>query len=126
MRAEAVAFAQTNPMDLRDQDRWLLELDGEKHVKGDCHHNDMCYYIAATRVAIRAGKRAVKRPSSAKTTLKKYVRKVGTRRQGKRRSEFVDQSSVVTVRCSRRKRRVVSGPSRIAQMRSNRSYLPGD
>ena len=32
----------------------------------------------------------------------------------------------VAVKCNGRKRRVVSGPARMARMRSNKSYKPGD
>ena len=34
MRTEAATFAQTNPMKLREQDHWLLELDGQNMPKG--------------------------------------------------------------------------------------------
>ena len=105
----------------------MLELDGGRYARGDVHYNDMCYFIAASRAAIRASKRVVKCPSSIKkTSHKKYVLKAGTQRQRKRCPESAERSGAITVRCTRRKRRVVSGQSRMTQMRSNRSYLPGD
>ena len=52
MRSEAECFAHMNPMDLKEQDCWLLELDGEKYIRGDGHYIDKCYYIAAARAAI--------------------------------------------------------------------------
>ena len=71
----------------------MLELDGGRYAKGDAHYNDMCYYIAASRAAIHAGKRTVKRTCSIKkTSHKKYERATNKRRQRER--EVLEQSSV--------------------------------
>ena len=72
MRSEAEHFAHMNPMDLKEQDRWLLELDGGKYIKGDGHYIDKCYFIAAARAAIRAGSRRVKYKRHKKTNRDKY------------------------------------------------------
>ena len=105
----------------------MLELDGGRYAKGDAHYNDMCYYIAASRAAIQAGKRTVKRASSSKkTSHKKYERATDKRRQRERRFGTAKRAGAVTVRAGRVKRRALSEPARMAQLRSNRSYLPGD
>ena len=105
----------------------MLELDGGRYAKGDAHYNDMCYYIAASRAAIRAGKRTVKRTGSTKKiSHKEYERATDKRRQRERSSETVKRAGAVMVRGGRVKRRLLSGPARMAQLRSNKSYLPGD
>ena len=105
----------------------MLELDGGRYAKGDAHYNDMCYYIAASRAAIHAGKRTVKRTCSIKkTSHKKYERATNKRRKRERSFGTVKRAGAVMVRGDRVKRRVLSGPARMAQMRSSRSYLPGD
>ena len=76
MSYEAERFVHMNPMELKERDRWLLELDGDKYIRGDGHYNDKCYFIAAARAAIRAGKSRVKyrtqpRRSSNKKALGK-------------------------------------------------------
>ena len=126
MRSEAERFAHMNPMDLKEQDRWLLELDGSKYIKGDGHYIDKCYYIAAARAAIRAGSRRVNYRRRKKTDRNKYSCADNTQRQQKRASEDFEVPPVVTVRNTRRKKHVVSVASRMANLKSNKSYLPGD
>ena len=75
MRSEAERFAHMNPMELKEHDRWLLELDGEKHIRGEGHHIDKCYFIAAARAAICVGNRRVK--------YSRQHRKSGDRRQSR-------------------------------------------
>ena len=99
-RSEAALFAQTNPMELKEQDRWLLELNGGKYARGNVHYNDICYFIAASRAAIRAGKKVVKRLRSIeKISHKNYVRKAGTKRQLKRCSESTERSGAAVRLC---------------------------
>ena len=126
LRSEAERFAHMNPMDLKEQDRWLLELDGGKYIKGDGRYIDKCYVIVAARAAIRVGSRRVKYRRHKNTDRKKYSSASATRRQQKRASDDFKVPSVVTVRNVRRKKQVVSGASRMANLKSNKSYLPGD
>ena len=127
MRSEAESFAHMNSMGLKEQDCWLLELDGEKYVRGDGHHIDKCYYIAAARAAIQAGKRRVKYRRQQSSAL--HCRRASTddeRRDQKRRSDWVEAQSDVAGRNVKRKRHMVSEAHRMAGLKSNRSYLPGD
>ena len=127
MRSEAENFAHMDPMGLKKQDRWLLELDGEKYVRGDGHHIDKCYYIAAARAAIQAGKRKVKYRRQQRSSL--HCRRTSTedkRRDQKRRSECVEAQSDAVGRFVRRKKHMVSEAHRMTRLKSNRSYLPGD
>ena len=127
MRSEAERFAHMNPMDLKDQNRWLFELDGKKYIRGDGHYIDKCYFIAKVRAAIRVGNRRVKyRRRNRKSDRSKHSRTDVTQRQQKRVSDDSEVPSVVTVRNIRRKKQVVSVASRMANLKSNKSYLPGD
>ena len=128
MRSEAERCAHVSPTKLKERDRWLLELDGGRYVRGEGHYNDKCYFIAAARAAIRAGKRRVKycrKPRNTSRTSSYSSTKV-THKQQKRNSEGPDVPSVVTVRNVRRKKHVVSGASRMASLKSNRRYLPSN
>ena len=127
MRSEAEMFAHMDPMGLKKQDRWLLELDGEKYVRGEGHHIDKCYYIAAARAAIQAGKRKVKYRRQQRSSL--HCRRASTedkRRDQKRRSDCVEAQSDTVGRFVKRKKHMVSEAHRMARLKSNRSYLPGD
>ena len=103
-----------------------MELDGEKYVRGDGHSNDKCYFIAAARAAIRAGKRRVKYRKQTRKSTKKVSGKNNAQRHQKRRHEETDLSTGVTVRHVRRKSQVVSVAFRMAMLKSNKSFLPGD
>ena len=100
-----------------------MELDGDKYVRGDGHYNDKCYFIAAARAAIRAGKRRVKYRKQPRKSTKKASGRDVAQRYLKRRFDESDLSSDVTVRNVRRNSQVVSVAFRMAMLKSNKSYL---
>ena len=57
MREEAVVFSRTNPKDLPEENRFLLELDEERYVTGKDRHTDKCYFLSVARAAMCAGRR---------------------------------------------------------------------
>lgn len=59
MREEAICFAQTNPLELNSESRFFLELDEEKYITCETDYVDKCYYIAAARATMKAGKRKI-------------------------------------------------------------------
>ena len=141
MREEAVRFSRTNPKDLPKESRFLLELDEDRFVTGDDWHTDKCYFLAAARAAMCAGRRRNSvseekigegmRRTVKETTRKPNRRFVGMRQFGtldaKRKRKEVDKvPPFVAVRMNGSKRRVISGCIMAAMMRLNKRYKPRD
>lgn len=142
MRSEAVRFSRRNPTELRPESRFLLELDEEQYVTGSSCYNDKCYFLSAARAAMCAGRRKAARGGRTAGSVGKRAATIMKKKFGKgfnklktNRQRVVkqvesecreDELPFVAVRCNERKRRVVSGPARMAMMRSNKSYKPGD
>ena len=61
-----------------------------------------------------------------KALRRRHSRTDVTQRQQKKASEGSEVPSVVTVRNVRRKKQVVSVAFRMENLKSNKSYLPGD
>ena len=131
MRFEAEELACTNPVDLPKESRFLLEMDGISDSSKCLSYHDMNYWLGAMRAAIKAGER--------KSSVRKRARKVvmalaKTRRpctkriddQVMRENESVSDVPLECVRTKSGKSRVVSGPSRMAAMRSNKRFKLGD
>ena len=57
MRSESELLACVNPVALPEESRFLLELDGERYVRGDGHYHDKVYWLSAMRAAVAAGRR---------------------------------------------------------------------
>ena len=74
MREEAINFAQTDPPKLKSESRLLLELEEDKYVTGEKDYVDKCYFIAATRAALCAGKRKINKGKTTISWLKKRLR----------------------------------------------------
>ena len=74
MREEAIRFAQTNPLELNSESRFLLELDVNKFITGESDYVDKCYYIAAARAAMKAGKRKIHSIKTKVSGIKKRIR----------------------------------------------------
>ena len=55
--SEAEILACTNPMSLSEESRFLLEMDGDRYVRGDCNFHDKSYWLSAMRAAVSAGRR---------------------------------------------------------------------
>ena len=141
MREEAVRFSRTNPTKLRQESRFLLELDEERYVTGNEYYTDKCYFLSAARAAMHAGRRKVlsggrnagalgKR--AGKGMQDKFSKDFNGLKASRRRvtrqveRECDGELPFVAVSVNRKKRRVVSGPARMAKMRLNKSYKPGD
>ena len=73
MRKEAISFAQTNPLELNPESRFILELDEEKYITGETNYVDKCYYIVAARAAMKVGKR---RTNSVKTKVNCFKKRM--------------------------------------------------
>ena len=56
MRSEAEILACTDPMSLPEESRFLLEMGGDRYVKGDSNFHDKSYWLSAMRAAVCAGK----------------------------------------------------------------------
>ena len=141
MREEALKLSRTDPTLLPRESRFLLELDEERYVTGSGHYTDKCYFLSAARAAMCAGRRKAAKGGRcagamgkrAAMKLKKRIEKGLNRLRphGKRVArqmeiEVDEDLPFVAVSFNGRKRRVVSGPARMALMRSNKSYKPGD
>ena len=57
IRSEAEMLACTDPRALPEESRFLLELDGERYVKGDANFHDKVYWMMAMKTAVVAEKR---------------------------------------------------------------------
>ena len=128
---DAEKLACTNPVDLPKESRFLLEMDGVKDSGKCMSYHDMNYWLGAMRAAIKAGERK----SSVRKRARKAVRALAkircpcTKRideQVMRENESVSDVPLECVRTKSGKSRVVSGPSRMAAMRSNKRFKPGD
>ena len=141
MREEALRLARTNPALLPKESRFLLELDEERYVTGNQYYTDKCYFLSAARAAMCAGRRKVSNGGRCVGTIgkraatkmqKKIQRGLNKLRScGKKVARQMEMETdeglpFVAVSINGRKRRVVSGPARIAKMRSNRRFKPGD
>ena len=135
MKFEEEELECTNPADLPKESRFLLELDGVKNSSKYLAYHDMNYWLGAMRAAINAGKRM----SSAGRRARKAVRKVkkslakavrpctkGVDEQVRRENEAMSDFPFIDVRTKSGKSRVVSGPSRMEAMRSNKRFKPGE
>ena len=132
---EAEERACTNSVDLPEESRFLLEMDGVKDSGKCLTYHDMNYWLGAMRAAIKAGERKSsvrKRARKAVNKVKKALAKSRcpcTKRvdeQVQRENESVSDFPLERVRTKSGKSRVVSGPSRMAAMRSNKRFKPGD
>ena len=74
MREEAIAFSQTDPLNLKPESHFLLELDEDKYVTGENDYVDKCYFIAAARAALCAGKRKIDKGKTSISRLKKRLK----------------------------------------------------
>ena len=141
MREEALKLSRMNPALLPKESRFLLELDEERYVTGKGHYIDKCYFLSAARAAMCAGRRKVSNGgrcagAMSKRAVAKMQKKIkrglnklrscGKRVARQMETETDEGLPFVAVSVNGRKRRVVSGPARMAKMRSNKSYKPGD
>ena len=141
MREEALKFSRTNSTQLRPERWFLLELDEERYVTGNKYYTDKCHFLSAARAAMCASRRKVLKGGRSVNSLgrramqhmkQKFDRGFNglksTSRKVRRQivSEHEEGSPFVAVACGGKKRRVISGPARIAKLRSNKSYKPGD
>ena len=60
MRSEAETLACTDPCALPEESRFLLELDGERYIRGDGNFHDKSYWLMAMKAAVVAGRRKVR------------------------------------------------------------------
>ena len=57
MKSEAELLACTDPCALPEESRFLLELDGERYIRGDGNFHDKAYWLMAMKAAVVAGRR---------------------------------------------------------------------
>ena len=128
---EAEELACTNPVDLPEESIFLLEMDGVKDSGKCMSYHDMNYWLGAMRAAIKAGERkaSVRRRARKSVVALAKTRRPCTKKideQVARENEWVSDVPLECVTTKSGKRRVVSGPSRMAAMRSNKRHKPGD
>ena len=132
---DAEKLACTNPVDLPEDTIFLLEMDGVKDSGKCLTYHDMNYWLGAMRAAIKAGERKANvrnRARKAVNKVKKSLAKIrcpctkGVDEQVQRENESVSDFPLERVRTKSGKSRVVSGPSRMVAMRSNKRFKPGD
>ena len=135
MRSEAEVLACTDPLSLPEDSRFLLEMDGDRYVRGDCNFHDKSYWLSAMRAAVAAGRRAVRRSSASRRNARM--------REAKRREALLDAGRRVRAEVARdfhdmedfpfsavrndSGRRVVSSEETMRRIMSgNKRYKPGD
>ena len=135
MRSKVENLACTDPSALPEESRFLLELDGERYVKGDANFRDNVYWMMAMKAAVVAGRRnsrASRRRSRMSQELERSrvaalaATKARIVREVRRDMEDLRVFPFVTSDVFRQYRTVVGEDARVAQMRSNRRYNPGD
>ena len=135
MRSEAEILASTDPTALPEESRFLLELDGDRYVKGDGNFHDKSYWLMAMKAAVVAGRRkskAKKRRSRTSMVLERSraAALAATRARVAReiRMDFADMNAFPFVASDafRHKKTVVGVAARMAGLKSNKRYKPGD
>ena len=138
MRSEAEILACTDPMSLPEESRFLLEMDGDRYVKGDSNFHAKSYWLSAMRAAVCAGRRM-----GRVVRVERRSEKVGCRLDRQRSERIRATRDGVTAQIEKdfanmenfpfetfgnvqNKRVVVSDGTQMAMMRSNKRFKPGD
>ena len=135
MKSEAEVLACTNPLSLPEGSRFLLEMDGDRYVRGDCNFHDKSYWLSAMRAAVSAGRRmarVVRRRRRTATAVEVYrqerIRSTREDVAAQIRREFADMEDFPfnAIGNDQGKRVVVSDGTQMEMMRSNKRFKPGD
>ena len=135
MKSEAELLACSDPLTLPEESRFLLEMDGDRYVRGDCNFHDKAYWLSAMRAAVAAGRRVVRRARSLRVRSKELenerreaVRKEGRKVVAQIRKDFNDVEAFpfTAVRDSSGKRVVSCDATMMRIMRGNKRFKPGD
>ena len=135
MKSEAEVLACTNPLSLPEESRFLLEMDGDRYVRGDCNFHDKSYWLSAMRAAVTAGRRmarVVRRRRRTVTAMEMYrqerIRSTREDVAAQIRREFADMGNFPfnAIGNDQGKRVVVSDGTQMEMMRSNKRFKPGD
>ena len=138
MRSEAEILACMDPMSLPEESRFLLEMDGDRYVKGDCNFYDKSYWLSAMRAAVCAGRRMGRTARVARRN-----KKVGCRLERQRSERIRATRDDVTAQIKKdftnmedfpfetfgnvqNKRVVSSDGTQMAMVRFNKRFKPGD
>ena len=129
MRSEAEILACTDPCALPEESRFLLELDGDRYIKGDSNFHDKSYWIMAMKAAVVAGRRKVKftkrkTRSDRERELSRVAAMAATRarvtREVRRDLAEINHFPFRTSEAFQQDRTVVGEAARVAELRSNR------
>ena len=135
MRSEAEMLACTDPCALPEESRFLLELDGERYIRGDENFHDKSYWLMAMKAAVVAGRRKAKSAkrktrSDRERELSRVAAMAATRarvtREVRRDLAEMNHFPFRTSEAFQQDRTVVGEAARVAELRSNRRYKPGD
>jgi len=135
MKSEAEVLAFTNPLSLPEESRFLLEMDGDRYVRGDCNFHDKSYWLSAMRAAVSAGRRmarVVRRRRRTATAMDVYrqerIRSTRVVFAAQIRREFAEMENFPfnAIGNDQGKRVVVSDDIQMEMMRSNKRFKPGD
>ena len=132
MRSEAELLASVNPVALQEESRFLLELDGERYVRGEGHYHDKVYWLSAMRAAVVAGRRRsriFRRRTAWTVAAAEMMRREASRNTRNRVMAAVsrdfgdmDDYPFITVSSGQGKRRVVSEEVRMASIKWNKRF----
>ena len=138
MQSEAEILACTNPRSLPEDSRFLLEMDGDRYVRGNCNFHDKSYWLSAMRAAVSAGRRIGRRVRVVRRSKKaghkmdinrnKMMRATREKVTAKIKEDFANMEKFPfeTFGKETNKRVVSSDGTQMAIMRSNKRYRPGD
>ena len=135
IRHEAEVLACTDPRALPEESRFLLEMDGERYVKGDNNFYDKVYWMMAMKAAVAAGRRnskASRRKAKVRQELERSrlaslaATKARVVREVRRDMADMGVYPFVVSDAFKQYRKVAGEAARMAGMRSNWRYKPGD
>ena len=133
MKSEAELLACTNPLSIPEHSRFLLEMDGDRYVRGDSNYHDKSYWLSAMRAAVCAGRRMArvvrrrKRNGHAMDVhRKKMIRSTRVSVAAQIEKDFADMEDFPfnTTSKVQGKRVVVSDGTQMEMMRFNKRFKP--
>ena len=135
MRSEAEVLACTNPLSLPEESRFLLEMDGDHYVRGDCNFHDKSYWLSAMRAAVTAGRRMARVVRKGRRTAKtidvyrqERIRSTREDVAAQIRRDFADMEDFPfnAIGNTQGKRVVVSDDAQMEMMQSNKRFKQGN
>ena len=134
MRSEAEILACTDPCALPEESRFLLELDGERYIRGSGNFHDKSYWLMAMKAAVVAGRRLARAPRRIRSDRQRDRSRVAAlaatqarvTREVRRDLAEMRHFPFRTSDALQQGKTVVGEAARMVGMRSNRRYKPGD